>query len=191
MVILKLCYWMKSIFVFINLVLHIQRKRLEIEETEARRRVIVSDLLESRRLSFHDVDGFCFTTSTATALCVHGGDVLIKTCCVKMVLLDLVEFAFRWSLRRFSDRVVVCSLLILLGSGLASPRFSPAGWGSLASSEGNASVLLYLFLWFRWQKLKDNGSHGQGGRRRLEEKEEDEAEYGTLQYMHYLLTGLR
>lgn len=59
---------------------------------------------------------------------------------------DLVEFAFWWYLRRFSDRVVVCSLLILLGSGLASPRFSPAGWGSLASSEGNAFVLLYLFL---------------------------------------------
>ncbi|WZZ00532.1 hypothetical protein YC2023_072860 [Brassica napus] len=29
---------------------------------------------------------------------------------------------------------------------MASPRFSPAGWGSLASSEGNAYVLQYLFL---------------------------------------------
>lgn len=58
------------------------------------------------------------------------------------VVVDLVEFAFRWSLRRFSDRVVVCSLLMLLGSGLASPRFSHAGWGFLASSEGNAFVLL-------------------------------------------------
>ncbi|KAF3562496.1 hypothetical protein DY000_02015036 [Brassica cretica] len=85
MVILKLYYWMKSIFVFINLgkvfkrvfgVLHIQRKRLDIEETEARRRILVSDLLESRRLSFNGVDGFCFTTLTATALCVHGGHLL-------------------------------------------------------------------------------------------------------------------
>lgn len=53
---------------------------------------------------------------------------------------------FHLSLWVVADRVVVCSLLILLGSGMASLRFSPAGWVSLASSEGNAYVLLYLFL---------------------------------------------
>ncbi|CAF2087607.1 unnamed protein product [Brassica napus] len=34
---------------------------------------------------------------------------------------------------------------------MASLRFSPAGWVSLASSEGNAYVLLYLFL--EWSRL--------------------------------------